>query len=80
MNNNLELIELSQYIKPEIEEDKKLDYIRIGKDNDFFNYLIDLYHNSPTNGSIINGIVANIYGKGLRAEDECTRLEQDKKL
>ena len=76
MNNNLELIELSQYIKPEIEEDKKLDYIRIGKDNDFFNYLIDLYHNSPTNGSIINGIVANIYGKGLRAEDEINKTDE----
>ena len=36
-----------------------------GEDNNYYQYLIDLYNGSPTNHACINGISEMIYGKGL---------------
>ena len=76
MENNLEIIELSQYIKPKITEDKNDNWVSIGENNDFFKYLIDLYTDSPTNHSIINGITAQIYGKGLNCYEKETKPDE----
>ena len=62
-------VNLSTYTSPEIKEVKGEDYIEYGADNNYFQYLIDRYNGSPTNNAAINGISAQIYGKGLNATD-----------
>ena len=75
-DSNIHVIELSEYTRPEIKEERNKDWVTIGDDNNFFGYLIDRYLNSPTNHSIINGIVAQIYGKGLNAFDSNRKIDQ----
>lgn len=67
--NNVSIVNLSAYTSPVIQENKKNNYIEYGSDNNYFQYLIDRYLYSATNGSIITGIVNMIYGKGLDALD-----------
>lgn len=74
--DNLHIVSLSSYNRPEIKEDKKRDWVNYGDKNDYYQYLIDLYMQSPTNGAIINGITQMIYGKGLDALDSSTKTEE----
>ena len=67
--NNISVVNLSAYTSPEIKENKKANYIEYGSDNNYFQYLIDRYLYSATNGSIITGITNMIYGKGISALD-----------
>jgi len=75
-DSNIHVIELSEYARPEIKEERNKDWVTIGNDNNFFGYLVDRYINSPTNHSIINGICAQIYGKGLDAFDANRKIDQ----
>jgi len=74
--NNLHLIELSQYEKPAVTEEKNRDWVGIGTDNMYYNELIDCFMNSTTNKSVITGIAQQIYGKGLDATDSSKKPEQ----
>jgi len=65
--DNLHIVNLASYNRPKISEDKKRDWVNYGDDNNYYQYLIDLYTNSTTNHSIINGVVNMMYGKGLDA-------------
>ena len=65
--DNLHIVNLASYNRPKISEDKNRDWVEYGDDNDYYSYLIELYTNSTTNHSIINGISNMIYGKGLDA-------------
>ena len=67
--DNLHIVNLASYNRPKISEDKNRDWVEYGEDNDYYSYLIDLYTNSTTNNSIINGVTNMIYGKGLDALD-----------
>ena len=67
MDNNLHIVNLASYNRPKISEDKNRDWVEYGDDNDYYSYLIELYTNSTTNHSIINGVSNMIYGKGLDA-------------
>jgi hypothetical protein len=67
--NNISIINLSAYTSPVIQENKKNDFIEYGIDNNYFQYLIDRYLYSATNGAIITGVANMIYGKGLDALD-----------
>jgi hypothetical protein len=67
--SNISIVNLSAYTSPVIQENKKSDYIEYGSDNNYFQYLIDRYLYSATNGAIITGIANMIYGKGLDALD-----------
>ena len=73
---NLHIVNLSQYNKPQIKEDKRKNWVAYGDDNNYYQYLIDLYINSTTNNAVINGIVNQIYGKGLDATDSNRKPEQ----
>ena len=49
-----------------------------GENNDQFQYLLDMYVNSPTHNAVCNAIIKQIYGKGLNfpdAIDEGTRKQ-----
>ena len=67
--NNISIVNLSAYTSPLIKENTKANYIEYGTDNNYFQYLIDRYLHSATNGSIITGITNMIYGKGISALD-----------
>ena len=42
---NLHIVNLSQYNKPQIKEDKRKNWVAYGDDNNYYQYLIDLYKN-----------------------------------
>lgn len=62
---NLSFISLSDYTSPQIVEDKTKDWVKYGIDNNYYQYLIDLYRSSPTNNACIKGTADLIYGQGL---------------
>jgi len=62
---NLSFVSLSDYTSPQIIEDKTKDWVKYGIDNNYYQYLIDLYHTSPTNNACIRGTADLIYGNGL---------------
>ena len=70
------MINLSTYNKPEISEDKRKDWVAYGTDNNYYQYLIELFTNSATNNAIIGGVSSMIYGKGLDALDSSTKTEE----
>lgn len=74
--DNLHIVNLASYNRPKISEDKNRDWVEYGDDNDYYSYLIDLYTNSTTNNSIINGVVNMIYGKGLDALDSSSKPDE----
>lgn len=79
-NNNtkggVHVVNLSTYNRPQITEDKRKDWVNYGEDNNYYQYLIDLYTNSTTNNAIINGVSGMIYGKGLDALDSSTKTDE----
>lgn len=74
--DNLHLIQLAQYEKPAITEERNRDWVGIGEENDYYQCLIDAYMNSTTNQAVINGIVNQVYGKGIDATDSNEKPEQ----
>ena len=64
-----QIINLSAYTSPKINENSKNDFVEYGADNDYFNFLIERYLYSTTNNAIITGVSNLIYGKGLDALD-----------
>lgn len=67
--NNIHVLKLSEYSRPEIKESKRDAWVEYGESNDYYQYLIDRYTNSTTNNAIINNITRLVYGKGLNAVD-----------
>jgi len=78
MKNKTELsiVNLSTYTSPVVKEIMGKEWIAFGKNNNYFQYLIDRYNGSPTNMAIINGISEMIFGKGLDATDSNRRPDQ----
>ena len=74
--DNLHLIQLNQYERPTITEERNKDWVSIGDNNDYYQSLIDAYMDSTTNNAVINGVVNQIYGKGLDATDSSQKPEQ----
>jgi len=65
MSNNIQLIQLSNYVKPDIREVTGRKYVTNGKNNEFFSYVIDRYNGSPTNESVLNVYATLLYGRGI---------------
>ena len=74
--DNLHLIQLGQYERPTITEERNKDWVFIGDNNDYYQSLIDAYMDSTTNNAVINGVVNQIYGKGLDATDSVQKPDQ----
>jgi len=53
---SIKLIELASYTTPAIVENKNKEWVEYGEDNNYYQYLIDLYYGSPTNNAAIKGI------------------------
>lgn len=64
--SDIKLITLTSYSRPPLVEDKSKDWVMNGRNNDYYNYIIDRNNGSPTNSSINQSYSTLIYGKGLR--------------
>jgi len=74
--DNLHILNLASYNRPQISEDKNREWVNYGEDNDYYTYLIKLYTESTTNNAIINGVTNMIYGKGLDALDSSRKTNE----
>jgi len=64
---NINLVQMSTYTTPKIEENPTRDWVEYGEDNDYYQFLIDRFHGSAVNNAVITGIGELIYGQGLDA-------------
>ena len=62
---SLDVIQLSNYVRPAVKESMTNDFVMNGIKNSFYTYIIDRYNGSPTNRAIIDSYSKFIYGKGL---------------
>ena len=65
---NIHIVNLSNYVQPEVKEEYGKDWVTYGKKNSYFQYLIDRSRGSATNGAIISSIIDLIVGFGLTTE------------
>jgi len=72
----LGIVNLSNYVTPEIKEVRNKMWVQYGADNAYYQYLIDRYNGSPTNNAIINGLSEQIFGKGLNATDSSRKPDE----
>ena len=78
--SNLKLIQLNNYVKPIIRENKSKGYVTNGVHNSYFKYVNDRYIGSPTNSAILNGYKSWVYGKGISATDQNKKPSQYARL
>ena len=62
---NIINVQFDQAQQPKFEEKKGRNYVEFGERNNYPNYLIDLYGESPKHGAIVKGKVNYIFGKGF---------------
>ena len=78
--NDITLLQLNNYVKPQIVEQKSKGFVTNGNNNSYFHYVNDRYIGSPTNSAINNGYISWIYGKGLSAKDQAMKPQQFARL
>jgi len=67
-NNNIKLIQLGSYVRPDVREYAGRKWVTNGEKNSYPQYVIDRRIGSPTNGSILEVFCELLYGKGLSLE------------
>tara|TARA_R110002049_G_scaffold199037_1_gene369070 strand:- start:8035 stop:9705 length:1671 start_codon:yes stop_codon:yes gene_type:complete len=80
MSKEIQLITLSKYVRPQLTENKSKNWVMNGKNNSFYQDVIDRYNGSPTNAAIINSYVDLIYGRGLYASNAVSNVNDWTKL
>lgn len=68
--SDIRLLQLSNYIRPKLEENKSKNWVLNGKNNNFYQYVIDRFNGSPTNSAIISSYADLIFGQGLGAKNK----------
>ena len=63
------ILELASYERPVITEDSREDWVEYGADNNYYEWIIERFHNSPTLNAVIGNISRLAYGRGLGALD-----------
>jgi len=63
-------IQFDQAQQPRFEEKKGKNYVEFGAKNNYPNYLIELYGESPKHGAIVKGKVNYIFGKGFEGVEQ----------
>lgn len=74
--SDIKLIQLSNYVAPKLEENKSKNWVMYGRDNCFYQYIIDRNNGSVTNSAINKSYVGLIYGRGLSATNASSNVEQ----
>jgi len=69
---DIRLIQLNSYERPPIEENKSKGYVLNGRNNSYFQYIIDRYNGSATNSAILNSYIDLTYGRGIGARNART--------
>lgn len=62
---NIVTIKFAQAEQPKFEERRGKGYIEFGKNNNYPDYLLSLYNESPKHGAIVKGKATYIFGKGF---------------
>ena len=75
MSKNIRLLQLASNVRPEPVENKMRNWVLNGKNNDFYQYIIDMNDDSSTNGSVNKSYTDFIYGKGLRVKNAASHME-----
>jgi len=67
MENNYKhiVLQFDRAQQPKFEEKKGKGYVEFGQENNYPEYLLELYKESPKHGSIIKGKTTYIYGRGF---------------
>ena len=78
--NDIRLITFSKYVKPKPIENKSKGWVLNGKNNSFYQYVIDRKNGSTTNSSVIDSYIDLIYGKGIAAKNSLTNSTDFLKL
>ena len=73
---SIEVIQLSNYIRPQVKEVQSKEWVLNGDKNSFYQYIIDRYNGSPTNRAIIDSYAQFIYGKGLMSTQQNSKALQ----
>jgi hypothetical protein len=68
-NNDIKLIQLGSYVRPDVREYYGRKWVLNGEKNSYPDYVIDRKIGSPTNGSILEVFGELLYGKGLAVKD-----------
>jgi hypothetical protein len=63
------VLQFDQAQQPKFEEKKGKGWVEFGEFNNYPNYLLDLFNESPKHGAIIKGKCNYIYGKGFDNSD-----------
>ena len=66
--SNIEVIKLSEYVRPTIKESSQDKWVLNGVKNSFYQEIIDGYNNSPTNAAITSSYSLMTYGLGLNQQ------------
>lgn len=69
----IDVIQLSNYVRPEIKEVSNKEFVMNGDKNSFYTYTIDRYNGSPTNRTVIDSYAKFIYGKGLMSKQQALK-------
>jgi hypothetical protein len=67
---DIRLIQMANYVRPTLEENLSKNWVLNGRNNIFYQNIIDRYNGSPTNAAIINSYVDLMYGNGLDAKNK----------
>ena len=67
--SDIRLIQLNNYVRPKLEENKSKDWVLNGRNNSFYQYIIDRRNGSPTNASILQAYTNLTYGQGISAKN-----------
>jgi hypothetical protein len=74
--SNVLYIKFENHKVPEFKEVKNKEYIYFGEDNNYPDYLIELYLRCAKHNAIINGKTNYIYGGGLMTDDKTSTVNQ----
>lgn len=70
MSNDIRIIQLGNYARPKLQENKSKNWVLNGNNNSFYQDIIDRFNGSPTNSAIITSYIDLIYGNGLSARNK----------
>jgi hypothetical protein len=74
--DKLQVINLSNYIRPEIKEVAGKKWVLNGEKNSFYQTIIDAYNGSPTNSAVIDSYSQFIYGKRVDLKRQSQKAER----
>jgi hypothetical protein len=78
--NKLQVIQMNNYVRPEIKEKSNKDWVENGDGNEMYTQIIDSYYGSPTNSAIIDSYARMIFGLGLNVNQNFISKKELKKV